>query len=177
LLAIPSVCAGWVIGTIVYGNYFGDAIYFSPQHPVMATLAQEFHGVIGMILHGLTSLPFWFAAAGLASAWYLYIARPDLPRVLRAKAGLLVTILMEKYGFDRFNDWFFAGGARRVGMGLWKGGDVAVIDGVFVNGSARAVGWFAFLARKVQTGRLYHYAFAMIIGILVLLTMILLPRD
>jgi NADH-quinone oxidoreductase subunit L len=172
LLAIPSVCAGWVIGTFLYGDYFGAAIYFSPQHPVMEELAQEFHGVIPMIVHSLTSLPFWFAAAGMAAAWYLYIARPDMPRVLRARAGLLVTILMEKYYFDRFNDWFFAGGARLLGTGLWKGGDVAVIDGIIVNGSARAVGWFAHVIRYLQSGYIYHYAFAMIIGILVLLTMV-----
>jgi NADH-quinone oxidoreductase subunit L len=91
--------------------------------------------------------------------------------VLRAKAGVLVTILMEKYGFDRFNDWFFAGGARLVGGGLWKGGDVAVIDG-FINGAARAVGWMAAVIRNLQSGFIYHYAFAMIIGMLVLLTMI-----
>ena len=172
LLAIPSVCAGWVIGTFLYGNYFGDSIYISPQHPVMEELAQHFHGVVPMILHGLTALPFWFALAGLAAAWYLYIARPELPRVLRRRAGVLVTILTEKYGFDRFNDWFFAGGARLVGGGLWKGGDVAVIDGVIVNGSARAVGWVAAVIRYLQSGYIYHYAFAMIIGMLVLLTMI-----
>ena len=172
LLAIPSVCAGWVIGTFLYGNYFGNSIYFSPQHPVMEELAQHFHGVVPMILHGLTALPFWFALAGLAAAWYLYIARPELPRVLRRRAGVLVTILTEKYGFDRFNDWFFAGGARLVGGGLWKGGDVAVIDGVIVNGSARAVGWVAAVIRYLQSGYIYHYAFAMIIGMLVLLTMI-----
>ena len=171
LLAIPSVCAGWVIGTVLYGKYFGAAIYFSPLHPVMEELERHFHGVVPMILHGLTSLPFWFALAGLAVAWYLYIVRPDLPRVLRAKAGVLVTILMEKYGFDRFNDWFFAGGARLVGGGLWKGGDVAVIDG-FINGAARAVGWMAAVIRNLQSGFIYHYAFAMIIGMLVLLTMI-----
>jgi NADH-quinone oxidoreductase subunit L len=172
LLAIPSLCAGWVIGTFLYGNYFGDAIYFSPRHPVMEDLAREFHGVVAMVLHGLTSLPFCLAAAGFACAWYLYIARPGLPRVLRERAGVLVTILMEKYGFDRFNDWFFAGGARRVGNGLWKGGDVAVIDGVLVNGSARTVGRFAQVIRYLQSGYIYHYAFAMIIGILVLLTMV-----
>ena len=171
LLAIPSVCTGWVIGTFLYGNYFGTAIYFSPQHPVMEELAKHFHGVVPMMLHGLTSLPFWFALAGLAAAWYLYIAQPDLPAVLRRKAGVLVTILMEKYGFDRFNDWFFAGGARFVGGGLWKGGDVAVIDG-FINGTARAVGWMAAVIRNLQSGFIYHYAFAMIIGMLVLLTMI-----
>lgn len=171
LLAIPSVCAGWVIGTFLYGNYFGQSIVFSPAHPVMAELAKQYHGVFGMMLHGVTTLPFWFATAGLATAWYLYIARPELPRVLRRKAGFLVTILMEKYGFDRFNDWFFAGGARAVGGGLWKGGDVAVIDGVFVNGTARLVGWVAAVIRYLQSGFIYHYAFAMIIGILVLLTM------
>ena len=85
-----------------------------------------------------------------------------------------MTILMEKYGFDRFNDWFFAGGARTIGTGLWKGGDVAIIDGVLVNGSARAVGWIAAVIRYLQSGFIYHYAFAMIIGILVLLTMIFL---
>ncbi len=172
LLAIPSVCAGWVIGTILYSGFFGDSIYFSPQHPVMATLKEGFRGVVPMMLHGLMSLPFWFAAAGFATAWVLYIARPDLPAILRRKAGVLVTILMEKYGFDRFNDWFFAGGARLIGTGLWKGGDVAVIDGIFINGSARAVGWFAGVFRYLQSGFIYHYAFAMIIGVLVLLTMI-----
>jgi NADH-quinone oxidoreductase subunit L len=111
----------------------------------------------------------------LGTAAYLYLIKPDLPRVLRARAGLLVTILMEKYGFDRFNDWFFAGGARTLGTGLWKGGDVAVIDGVLINGSARAVGWFAGLIRRLQSGYIYHYAFAMIIGILVLLTMVFVP--
>jgi NADH-quinone oxidoreductase subunit L len=124
-----------------------------------------------MMLHGLTALPFWFALAGAGAAGYLYLVRPDLPAVLRRKAGVLVTILMDKYGFDRFNDWFFAGGARLVGGGLWKGGDVAVIDG-FINGSARAVGWLASVVRTAQSGFIYHYAFAMIIGILVLLTMI-----
>jgi len=173
LLAIPSVCAGWVIGTFLFGDYFQGAIYFSPQHPVMEELKSEFHGVLAMMLHGLTSLPFWLAVAGFATAWVLYIARPDLPAALRAKAGVLVTILVEKYGFDRFNDWFFAGGARMLGSGLWKGGDVAVIDGVFVNGSARVIGWFAGVIRYLQSGFIYHYAFAMIIGILVLLTMVL----
>jgi NADH-quinone oxidoreductase subunit L len=135
LLAIPSLCAGWVIGDFVYGTYFGNAIYVSPSHAVVAELAKTYHGVVPMILHGLTTAPFWFALSGLAAAWYLYIARPDLPVVLRRKAGWLVTVLQEKYYFDRFNDWFFAGGARLLGTGLWKGGDVAIIDNVFVNGS------------------------------------------
>ena len=171
LLAIPSVAAGWVIGTVLYGGYFDGAIYFSAAHPVMKELGSEFHGVWPMMVHGLTGLPFWFAVAGLLVAWYLYILRPDLPAVLRKKAGVLVTILEQKYGFDRFNDWFFAGGARIVGSGLWKFGDVTVIDGIMVNGSARLVGWVSGIVRLFQSGYIYHYAFAMIIGVFVLLTL------
>jgi NADH-quinone oxidoreductase subunit L len=171
LLAIPSVCAGWLIGTFVYGNYFGSAIMVSPAHTAMVTLKEHFHGVVAMMTHALSTLPFWLAVAGAATAWFLYIVRPELPAKLRRQMSFVVTILMEKYGLDRFNDWFFAGGSRALGTGLWKGGDIAVIDNVMVNGSARLVGWFASVVRHVQSGYIYHYAFAMIIGILLLLTL------
>ena len=170
LLAIPSVCAGWVIGDFVFGDYFGSSIYIAEGHEGVKKMAEEFHGVLPMVLHGLTALPFWLALAGAAIAWFIYIVRPDLPPVLRAKWGVLVTILEEKYGFDRFNDWFFAGGARLLGNGLWKIGDVLLIDGLFVNGSARLVGWSSTVIRKLQSGYIYHYAFAMIIGILLLMS-------
>ncbi len=173
LLAIPSVGAGWIIGQFVFGDYFAQAITVLPSHPAIALLKQEFHGVSSMITHGFTSLPFWLAVTGAGTAYYVYILRPDLPAVLRAKWGVVVTVLMEKYGFDRFNDWFFAGGARLLGKGLWKGGDMAVIDGLLVNGSAHAVGWFSTVIRKLQSGYIYNYAFAMIFGILLLLTMTL----
>ena len=173
MLAIPSVCAGWIIGQFVFGDYFGNAITVLPTHPAIATLKGEFHGVINMMLHGLTSLPFWLAVAGAGTAYYIYVLRPDLPAVLRAKWGRVVTILMDKYGLDRFNNWFFAGGARVIGTGLWKGGDVAVIDGLIVNGSAGAVGWFSTVIRKLQSGYIYNYAFAMIFGIVLLLTITL----
>lgn len=176
LLAIPSVAAGWVIGDVVFGDYFGASIHIASAHPGVAELAEEFHGVMPMIVHGLTGLPFWLTLAGAVSAWYLYIVRPDLRAVLHRKARFMVTILDEKYGFDRFNDWFFAGGARLLGNGLWQRGDVTVIDGFFVNGSARVVGWCAAVIRRVQSGFLYDYAFAMIIGLLLLLSAwILLP--
>jgi len=174
LLAIPSVCAGWLIGTFVYGNYFGSSITVHPAHTAMATMTQGFHGVIGMMTHALGTLPFWLAVAGAGTAWFLYILRPELPAKLRRQWGVVVTILMEKYGLDRFNDWFFAGGARVLGTGLWKGGDIAVIDNVMVNGSARLVGWVAGVVRRVQSGYIYHYAFAMIFGVLTLLTWALL---
>ncbi|HEV8518609.1 MAG TPA: NADH-quinone oxidoreductase subunit L, partial [Burkholderiales bacterium] len=170
LLAIPSIAAGWVIGDVVFGDYFGASIHIAGSHPGVAELAEEFRGVIPMIVHGLTALPFWLTLAGAVSAWYLYIARPELPALLRRKARFIVTILEEKYGFDRFNDWFFAGGARMLGTGLWQRGDVTVIDGFFVNGPARVVGWLATVVRRIQSGFLYDYAFAMIIGVLLLLS-------
>jgi NADH-quinone oxidoreductase subunit L len=171
LLAIPSICAGWLVGWIPLGDYFGNSIYIAPTHEGLAHMAKEFHGVLGMITHGFFTLPFWLVVAGIGIAWYLYILRPDLPGVLRTKLGLLTRILENKYGFDDFNQRVLADGAVKVGTGLWKGGDVAVIDGVMVNGSAKAVGWFAQIVRLVQTGFIYQYAFAMIIGVFVLLSL------
>jgi NADH-quinone oxidoreductase subunit L len=172
LLAIPSVCAGWIIGEFVFGNYFANAIVVLESHSAIAQLAKDFRGVMPMIMHGFSSLPFWLAVIGAATAYFIYVIRPDLPAVLRARWGVVVTILMDKYGLDRFNDWFFAGGARKLGSGLWKGSDVAVIDNFLVNGSARTIGWLSTVLRQIQSGYIYHYAFAMIIGILLLLTMI-----
>ncbi len=172
LLAIPSVCAGWVIGPVLFGGYFGDAIVVAPARDVLAELGRGFGGVPAMMAHALAPGPSWFAAAGIGAAIYLYLLRPDLPAVIKEKAGLLHTILDRKYGFDEAYQFLFGDGAVRFGTGLWKGGDVAVIDGIFVDGSARVVGRIAAAIRFLQSGFIYHYAFAMIIGILVLLTMV-----
>ncbi|MGH8700766.1 MAG: NADH-quinone oxidoreductase subunit L, partial [Burkholderiales bacterium] len=172
LLAIPSICAGWVIGPLLFGGYFGSAIVVAPAHDVLAQMARHFQGVAGMMAHALGTAPFWLAIGGVAAAAYLYLLRPDLPGLIKGKAGVLYTILERKYGFDEAYQWLFGDGVVRFGTGLWKGGDVAVIDGVFVDGSARAVVWFAAVIRTLQSGFIYHYAFAMIVGILVLLTMI-----
>lgn len=172
LLAIPSVYAGWAyIEPMLFGDFFGAAIFVDhAAHPAMQSLAEHFHGAGAMALHGLMSLPFWLAVAGVATAWYLYMVRRDLPEKIRRKAGILYTILERKYGCDDFNDWFFAGGARLLGGRLWRWGDVFAIDGVLVNGSARAVAKVATVVRHLQSGYLSHYAFAMIIGVALLVT-------
>ena len=170
LLAIPSAVIGWMtIEPMLYGGYFGDAIKATET---MAALKKEFHGAGAMVMHGLTALPFWLAVAGAATAWYCYIVKPDLPGKIRAAFALPVKILEDKYGFDRFNDWFFASGARRLGRGLWRFGDVTIIDGIMVNGTARLIGWFSGVARNVQTGYIYTYAFTMIFGVFVALTLV-----
>lgn len=171
LLAIPSVAAGWLIGTVVYGSYFGDAVFVAASHDWIAGMAKAYHGVVPMMLHGLATLPFWLAVAGLATAWYCYILRPELPAILRQRFSGPVRILENKYGFDAFNQWFFASGAVALGTRLWKIGDVMLIDGLMVNGSARLVGWFAGVVRWLQSGYIYHYAFSMIMGVFVLLTL------
>ncbi len=171
LLAIPSVFIGWTfIEPMLFGDYFGNSIVVRPEHAVLWELKNEWHGVAAFIQHGVLSLPFWLAIAGVAAAWYCYLVNPALPEKLKARAGVLYTLLDHKYYFDQFNDWFFAGGTRRIGGFLSNVGDRIIIDGFFVNGSARAVGWCASLLRQVQSGYVYHYAFTMIIGVFALLT-------
>jgi NADH-quinone oxidoreductase subunit L len=171
LLAIPSVLIGYIaIEPMLFGSYFGDAIYIAEHHHVMAELHEEFHGAFAMALHGMMSLPFFLAVAGVGTAWFFYMKRPDIPATIQKKFAPLYTLLDQKYYFDRFNDWFFAGGARGASRLLWKFGDVKLIDGFFVNGSAKMVGLFSSVLRGFQTGYVYHYAFWMIVGVSLLLT-------
>jgi NADH-quinone oxidoreductase subunit L len=174
LLAIPSVVIGWfTIEPLLFGGYFGGAIHVAEQHDVLHHLAEEFHGAAQFVLHGFTGPAVWLAAAGVALAWFLYLKRPEFAAVLREKAGGLYTLLENKYYFDWFNEKVIAAGSRMLGTALWKGGDVAFIDGAAVNGSARLVAWVAQAARSLQSGYLYHYAFATIIGLSVLLAWLL----
>jgi NADH-quinone oxidoreductase subunit L len=171
-LSIPAIAAGWLIGTVLFGGYFGDAIVVDPAHDGLGAMGKDFHGVFGMMVHAFYTLPFWLSVAGIATAWFLYIKRPDLPAVIAGRFSLIYRILDKKYGFDEFNDWFFARGSRWLGQGLWRIGDVRLIDGLLVNGSARLVGWFAGIVRYFQSGYIYHYAFTMIIGVLLLVTLL-----
>jgi NADH-quinone oxidoreductase subunit L len=174
MLAIPSVIAGWpFIGPLLFGDFFAGAIHVAPEHDVLGHLGEEFHGPAAFVLHGLQAPAVWLAAAGVLAAWYLYLRRPALAAELREKAGGLYTLLANKYYFDAFNERFIAGGSRALGRILWRAGDVAIIDGAAVNGSARVVGWVANAIRGVQTGYLYHYAFATIIGLSALLAWLL----
>jgi NADH-quinone oxidoreductase subunit L len=171
MLAIPSVVIGYLaIEPMLFGEYFKGAIHISDKHPAMEELAHEFHGAAAMAMHAVTTLPFWLALGGVALSWFFYMKRPDIPEAIKNRFSLVYTILENKYGFDAFNDWFFAGGARKIGAGFFRFGDVAVIDGFFVNGSARMVALFSRITREWQSGYIYHYAFAMIIGVLIFVT-------
>jgi NADH-quinone oxidoreductase subunit L len=167
LLAVPSVVIGYLtIGPMLFGDFLKDAIAVdSSRHPAMASLAEGFHGAAAMALHGVQTLPFWLALAGVATAWLFYLKAPQIPAAIDRALGPVRTVLENKYYMDWFNEHVLAAGARVVGRGLWKGGDVALIDGVLVNGSARAVGLLAGVVRLVQTGHLYWYALVMVLGI------------
>ncbi|HEU0186690.1 MAG TPA: NADH-quinone oxidoreductase subunit L [Gallionellaceae bacterium] len=172
LLAIPSLLIGFLtIEPMLFGSYFGNSIFISEAHHALGEMREEFHGAFSMALHALTTLPFWLALSGAVSAWYLYLVRRDIPANIQQKFQGVYTLLDNKYYFDRFNDWFFAGGARAGSRFLWKNGDVRLIDGLIVNGSAGLVGKFSRTLRQIQSGYIYHYAFAMLIGVFVLLTL------
>ena len=178
LLAIPSLVIGYVaIETMLFTDFFKGAIVVdAAQHPAMAQLKAQFHGATAMGLHGLVTAPFFLMLAGVVLAWFFYLVRPDIPAALKQRFSGVYTLLENKYYMDRINEIVFAGGARLLGRGLWKGGDQALIDGIAVNGSARLVGWVAAASRVLQSGYIYHYAFAMLVGIaLVLFFFLTLP--
>ncbi|HSV59925.1 MAG TPA: NADH-quinone oxidoreductase subunit L [Variovorax sp.] len=172
LLAIPSVVIGYLtIGPMLFGDFLKDAIFVDAEkHKAMEIMAEEFHGAAQMALHGLTTAPFWLALAGVALSYYMYMVNPALPAAIKARVRPIYTLLDNKYYMDWINENILARGARGLGIALWKGGDEAIIDGAAVNGSAKLVGMVAAVTRRLQTGFLYHYALAMIVGLFVFLT-------
>jgi NADH-quinone oxidoreductase subunit L len=174
-LAIPSIFIGLLtVDYVVFGDFFGSSIFVREANDVIGELGREWHGWAGAVLHAFTQPVLYLAAAGVFVAWLFYMRSPHLPGVVAEKGQWLYRLLVNKYYFDWFNENVIAPLARGIGLGLWKGGDQALIDGVLVNGSARSIGWFAGIVRHVQSGYLYHYAFAMIIGLAALLAWLLL---
>jgi NADH-quinone oxidoreductase subunit L len=170
LLAIPSIYSGWAyIEPMLFGGYFGSSIAVLPAHDVLAKLKDEWHGALAFVVHGLSTPTFWIAVAGIAAAWFCYIANPSLPERLRRIFGPVYTLLDNKYYFDRFNELVFGAGARKFGTFLSNIGDRTIIDGFFVNGTARVIGLTSGLLRQIQSGYIYHYAFTMIVGVFALL--------
>jgi len=166
LLAIPSAIIGWLtIETVLFTDFFDQAIIIYAEHGAMAAVAEAFHGPMNFVLHGLSPGPTWLAAGGVISAWYIYLKKPQLAGAIRQRMEWVYQLLDNKYYFDRFNEIVFAGTARAVGQVLWRLGDALMIDGMIINGSARLVGWFADLN---------HYAFAMISGLILLLGWVVL---
>ena len=176
LLAIPSVVIGYItIEPMLFGSFFAKSIFLNSEaHPTMEHLSHHFHeiyhGPFGMALHSLLSLPFLFASSGVLLAYYCYQINLNLPKFIFSRTQGIYRILENKYGFDTFNEKFFAFGSRFLGEKFWKIGDVKIIDGWLVNGTAKSVGKLSEKIRVIQSGYIYHYAFAMVIGVFLFLT-------
>ncbi|MBF0218458.1 MAG: NADH-quinone oxidoreductase subunit L [Gammaproteobacteria bacterium] len=167
LLAIPSVVIGYLmVDELAFGSFFAGSIEVAKSHDVLAVLGANFYGAFAMILHGLLTAPFWLAAAGVATAYVLYMRATWIPAMLAERFSWLHQLLLNKYHMDSLAAGIFGSGSRWLGMGLWRFGDTMVIDGWMVNGSARSVGWVASVLRHIQSGYLFHYAFTMILGLL-----------
>jgi len=178
MLAIPSVVIGaMTIGPVLFGDFFADSIAVDEaRHAAMKELAEQFHGAGAMAVHAFTSLPFWLALAGVATAWWFYLKQPSLPAAIARTFSPLMRLLENKYYMDWINERLIAPAARAMGRGLWKGGDLGLIDGVAINGSAAAVNGFARAVRLLQTGHLYWYALVMLGGVIGLLTWRIWPN-
>jgi len=176
LLAIPSAIIGiFTVGPMLFGGFFDESIFVDPRHPAMAELAEHFHGWLQMGLHSVATPAFWLAVAGVVVAWYAYLVNPAFPAAVQRGLAPIYRLLDNKYYLDRINEVVFAGGARAIGRGLWRGGDQALLDGVAIDGSARLVGWFSGVLRLLQTGRLNSYAITMIVGVALLLLFVVMP--
>ena len=170
LLAIPSLLVGFfTVGPLLFGSWFGQAIHINAANDVMAEVGQEFHGALGMALHGFRQPPFWLVVAAFAINAYIYLFNPAMAGKLKRALNPLWTVLDRKYWIDNVYFAVFARGSVRLGTGFWKVTDAGLIDGIMVNGSVGVVQRIAAYVRRLQSGYLYHYAFAMIIGLIVLL--------
>jgi NADH-quinone oxidoreductase subunit L len=170
LLAIPSAIVGWLtVGPVLFGRFFEGAIHVAPANDVLGRMAEEFHGPAQFLAGAFSGLPVYLALAGVAVAYVFFLWKPALAGAMQRTFKWLHSILVEKYGFDWFNEHVLAAGARLLGGGLWKFGDQILIDGAAVNGSAKLVGWLGSVMRYAQSGYLYHYAFAMMLGLATLL--------
>jgi len=169
-LAIPSIIIGWLtVGPVLFGGFFEEAIFVLEGHDVVEELGLEFHGSLAFVTHAFIASPaLYLAASGVATAWFLYLLRPDLPGQIQEKTGLIYRVLVNKYFFDWFNENVLARATRALAGSLSRYGDQLIIDGMIVNGSARIVALMSNVVRTIQSGYLYHYAFAMVIGLTVL---------
>ena len=166
ILAIPSVFIGWsTIGPVLFGDYFGNSLTVLQQHDVLRELSAGFSGALGFVGHGLLSPTVYLAAAGVFAAWYLYLHNPDFVPVLQRRFSHMYKLLLNRYYFDEFNDKVFTHGSLAIGNMCWRVGDVGIIDGVLVNGSARLIERLSRMLSRIQTGHVYRYAFAMVIGL------------
>ena len=171
LLAIGAITSGYFLLPMVseYHDFWGDSILILPHHHA---------------LHDAHYVDFWVKALptiagviGISAAYYFYMLRPDLPSKISNKFRPLYLFSLNKWYVDEVYEYIFIRPAKYIGYGLWKQGDNALIDGIGPDGLARAAVAIAKRAIKLQSGYLYHYAFAMLVGLAVIVTWFLFSRT
>jgi len=167
LLAIPSVVIGYLtIEPVLFGGWLADSLTALPQNDTVAAVGHHFHGPAAMATHALQTAPFWLMLAGFVLATFIYLLRPAVADRLQARLPRLHALLENKFYIDELYQALFINRTLRIGNGLWRKADAGLIDGWLVNGSARLMGALAARVRVWQSGYLFHYAFAMIIGLI-----------
>jgi NADH-quinone oxidoreductase subunit L len=170
-LAIPAVYAGWAyIGPVGLGHFLDSSLTIAPQFNTIGIIAAHWQGAGAFLIEGLQAWPFWLAIAGIMVAVYFYVWHSGVSEGFRRLLSPAVWVLRSKYGFDAFNNTILVRGVLLLGRLFWHIGDEKLIDGWMVNGTAFGIGKLALSWRRVQTGYIYHYAFAMIIGLILFMT-------
>jgi len=179
MLAIPSAVIGcFTIEPMLFTGWLDNAITIdSVAHGSVVSLKEHFHSAMGLITHSVMTLPFWMMVGGVGAAWVFSLYRTQWADAIQKRFQRTNYVLESLYGFDRFNEIVFVRGSRKLGDLLWRISDMAIIDQFVVNGCARFARFVGSVIRPVQTGYLYHYAFFMIIGLMLVLTWVLVTGD
>jgi len=179
VLAIPSVIIGYLtIEPMLFTGWLDNSIYIDASaHGSVAALKEHFHSAFSLMLHAIATVPFWMMVGGSLAAWVFSLYRTDWAKKIQERFHRTNYVLNSLYGFDRLNDIVFVNGSRKLGEFLWRVSDMTIIDQFVVNGSARLMRFMGSVIRPVQTGYLYHYAFFMIIGLMLVLTWVLVVGE
>ena len=169
LLAIPALLIGALtISPLLFGDLMREAIVVLPAHNTLVAAQPNFSGVVDYTLHAFQTPPVYLALLGVATAWWLYIKKPQLPAKIKTSCRPLYIILQRKYWADEFYQNGIAVTARSLANKLWQIGDTLIIDKILINGTARVIAVGAGKLRALNSGYLFHYALIMIMGLLLL---------
>jgi NADH-quinone oxidoreductase subunit L len=170
ILGAGALLAGVIFEGYFFGHHYVEfwkgALFTGPENKIL----EEFHHVPFLVKWS----PFVEMLAGFLVAYQFYIRRPEMPVALAARHRGLYQFLLNKWYFDEIYDFLFVRPAKWLGRFLWKQGDGAIIDGLGADGISARVGDVTARVVKLQTGYLYHYAFAMLIGVAALVTWMML---
>jgi len=169
-LAIPSIFIGYLLApSVMSGDFFDGSIVVLEQHNSIAPIVEHNQHPLSLALESVKHLPFWLALAGVGTAYMFVVWRPEWASKTKKMLGPINHVLENNYYFDKLYINYFSAGGVGLGKKFWRWIDMAIIDGVMVNGTASLVSGISARLRRIQSGYLYHYVFVMVFGLLALL--------